>query len=73
MIKQAEVKVGDKVSFQPPHYREDQWENGIVKEIPEEYTSYVRVVFKCDGKWDKYQDYTSVLTHCRDLHLDWKK
>lgn len=73
MIKQGDIKVGDKVCFQPPYYKEDQWENGVVKEIPDEYTSYVRVVFKCGKDWKNYQNYTSVLTHCRDLQLGWKE
>lgn len=74
MIKQAEVQVGDRVHFQPEYLlKEGKWENGVVKEIPEDYTSYVRVVYKCNDDWDNYQEYTGVLTHCRDLHLDWKE
>lgn len=66
------VKVGDKVCYQPSHYPENEWENGIVKEIPEHTTTAIRVVYKCEGDWDKFKNYTSALTDIRDLSLGWK-
>lgn len=81
MIKDlSKLKVGDKVYYQPEHYAEDEFENGIVKEIPafafkpENQVGYdcVRVVYNCGGKWDKYYNYTSALTHKRDLFIGWK-
>jgi hypothetical protein len=72
-----ELKVGDKVYYQPEHYKPDHFENGIVKEIPKFPKgslgyNHVRVVYKCGGNWDRYQDYTSALTNLEDLHLGWR-
>ena len=73
MINIADLKVGDKVYYQPDHYKEkDKWENGIVKEVPEWSTDSVRVVYNCGGDWKNFQKYTSALTHIRDLNLGWK-
>lgn len=72
MIDPAKVKVGDKVYYQPAHYSEDEWENGIIKEIPDHSITSVRVVYNCAGNWENYQNYTSALTHKQDLHLGWK-
>lgn len=68
------LKVGDKVYYQPDHYAldDDRYENGIVKEIPAHSLSSVRVVYNCAGDWENYSDYTSALTHRRDLFLGWK-
>lgn len=73
------LKIGSKVHYQPSHYRKTEWENGIVKEIPEDantpgsdqYNS-IRVVFLQNNDWDNYKDYASALTSLRDLHLDWR-
>ena len=88
MIKQTDVKVGDKVSYVPTQYKKaihifgnfglvigskDRYENGIVKEIPTHTTDSVRVVYNCNNNWDHYQDYTSALTNVRDLELGWKQ
>lgn len=72
MLKKEDVKVGDKVHYQPSHYGEDKWENGIVKEIPEHTISSVRVVYHWGDDPEYYKEYTGALTDCRDLHLDWK-
>ena len=53
------LKVGDKVHYQPAHYDPDQCVDSV------------RVVYHCAGNWDNYMDYTSVLTNVRDLHLGW--
>jgi hypothetical protein len=68
----AKLRVGDKVHYQPRHYGENKWENGIVKEIPEFTTTSVRVVYNCCGDWNNYKDYTSTLTNIRDLKLGFK-
>ncbi len=74
MIDISKLKVGDKVHYQPEHYGETRWENGIVKEIGEYSLSSncVRVVYNCAGNWKKFKDYTSALTDVDDLKLGWK-
>ena len=69
---QSKLKVGDKVYYQPSHYPKNQWENGIIKEIPDHTFDSVRVVYNCGGDWNNYKEYTSALTNLRDLHLGWK-
>ena len=69
--KQSDFKVGDKVHYQPKHYEHGRWENGIVKEIPSHTTASIRVVYNCGGDWDRFEDYTSALTHLGDLKLGW--
>lgn len=74
MVRMMDLKVGDKVHYQPSYYlAEDKWQNGIVKEIPEFTISSVRVVFHCDGDWDNYDDYTSQLTDVKDLNMGWRE
>ncbi len=70
-MNQSDLKVGDEVRYQPAHYSEDEWENGLVKEIPEHTTESVRVVYNCAGNWHRYKEYTSALTNLRDLKLGW--
>ena len=85
MVDIAKLKVGDKVYYQPEHYKNilvldntteetvtEKWENGLVKEIPDWSTDSVRVVYNCCGDWNNYKDYTSALTNVNDLHLGWK-
>ena len=71
-IEGKEIKVGNKVRYQPGYYGEDKWENGIVKEIPTHTNDAVRVVYYCDNDWDNYYKYTSALTDLVDLKLNWK-
>lgn len=68
----SKLKIGQKVCYQPAHYEEDEWENGMVKEIPDHTNNSVRVVYNCAGEWDKFMDYTSALTNLSDLKLGWK-
>lgn len=68
-----QLKVGDKVYYQPKHYGEDKWENGVVKEIPEHTDTSVRVVYNCGDNWDHYENYTSALTNLSDLKIGWKE
>lgn len=69
----SKIKIGDKVYYQPKHYKpENEFENGIIKEIPENSLVYVRVVYNCNQDWENYQNYTSALTDINDLYLGWK-
>lgn len=73
MINLAETKIGDKVYYQPDHYKEeDKYENGIVKSIPEYTTDSAFVVYNCGGDWKNYKDYTAANTNVRDLYKGWK-
>ena len=72
MIDVAKLKIGDRVHYQPDHYPDSQWDNGMVKEIPTHTTESVRVVYNCAGEWDRFKDYTSALTHKRDLKMGWR-
>jgi hypothetical protein len=79
MIDLSKAKPGQKVHYQPEHYGPDEWENGIIKEVPAfafnpgSVVGYncVRVVYHCGGNWDRYQDYTSALTNVCDLKPGW--
>ena len=80
MIDISKIKKGDKVRYQPSHYDDNEWENGIVKEVPDFATdpkavvgkNCVRVVYNCAGNWRFYENYTSALTSVEDLKLGWK-
>jgi hypothetical protein len=73
MVDIAKLKVGQKVHYQPEHYKETgEYENGIVKEIPEHQLTSVRVVYNCNCDWENYMNYTSALTNARDLYTGWK-
>lgn len=73
MVDIAKLRIGDKVHYQPEHYGNDRWENGLVKEIRNSVTDSVWVVYNCAGNWDRYMDYTSAKTNLRDLKLGWKQ
>lgn len=68
-----ELRPGNKVHYQPEHYGDSEWENGIVKEVREGVTDSVWVVYNCAGRWDRYHDYTSAKTSLCDLKLGWRK
>ena len=72
MIDVAKLSLGDKVHYQPKHYGENEWGNGVIKEIREEKLDAVWVVYHCAGNWDRYSEYTSALTNLRDLKLGWR-
>lgn len=65
------IRVGDKVHYQPDHFSDDEFENGIVKEISS-INSHVRVVYHCGGDWENYHEYTSALTRVSDLKEGWR-
>ena len=71
MIDISRLKVGQRVCYQPSHYEDDEFENGLIKEIPTHTNEAVRVVYNCGGDWKNYQNYTSALTNLRDLKLGW--
>lgn len=68
----AALRVGQKVHYQPAHYRADEWENGRIKVIREGRTDGVWVVYNCAGDWENFVNYTSALTNLRDLKLGWR-
>lgn len=72
IASQDELKVGDNVHYAPGHYAADEYENGVVKEIPAHTKNAVRVVYNCNGEWHRYQEYTSALTDLCDLHHGWR-
>lgn len=73
MIQISKVRVGDKVHYQPEHYvKDDKYENGMIKEIPEWSVDSVRVVYNCNEDWENFKNYTSALTNVRDLYPGWK-
>lgn len=45
-------------------------ENGVVKE-GNVFKDQSRVVYNCGGEWHRYEEYTSALTHHRDLRKGW--
>ena len=71
MIDISKLKVGDKVYYQPAHFNFDEFENGIVKEIPDFTDDAVRVVYNCAGDWERFEEYTAALTNIEDLKLGW--
>ncbi len=72
MIDMAKLRIGEKVHYQPEHYGNDRWENGLVKEIRDSVTDGVWVVYNCAGNWNRYMDYTSAKTNLCDLKLGWR-
>ncbi len=77
----SQLKVGDKVHYQPKHYGHSKWENGLIKEIPSFATNKksivgyncIRVVYNCNQDWKNFKNYTSALTNLNDLKLGWKE
>lgn len=63
--------VGTKVHYVPKYFGDDEYQNGIIKEIPEDNPGYVRVVYHCNDDWINYKDYTSALTNIQDLRPGW--
>lgn len=73
MIDIAKLSVGDKVHYQPEHYGDDKWENGVIKVIDtNRQAEGVWVVYNCNGEWHRYAEYTGCLTNLRDLKLGWR-
>jgi len=72
MVDISKIRVGDKVHYKPDYYSDDEWKNGLVKEIPDFTVTSIRVVYNCAGDWENYKNYTSALTNVRDLYLGWR-
>jgi len=70
MINIKTIKEGNKVHYRTK-YNNGSYALGIVKEIPENSKSHVRVVFHCNNDWADYKSYTAALTHVNNLHLGW--
>lgn len=68
-----ELRVGQRVHYQPEHYGKDRWENGIVKEIRPDSPDGVWVVYNCAGNWDRFADYTGARTDLSYLKIGWLK
>jgi len=78
------LSIGQKVHYQPDHYSKDEWDNGIVKTIPDKFENFLKklrspypietvwVVYSCNHDWDNFQNYTGESTYLKDLHLGWK-
>ena len=70
-MEQIDIAPGDKVNYKRTPETDDRFsENGIVKEVIS--TTQVRVVYNCNYDWNNYKDYTSALTHIRNLTVGWK-
>ena len=72
MIDISKLKIGDKVCYQPDHYSDNEFENGMVKEIRDNINDSIFVVYNCAGNWNNFRNYTSVLTNLRDLKIGWR-
>ena len=79
MLNINHLAVGDKVHYQPKHYGDSRWENGVIKEIRidplEPYSpclDSVWVVYNCAEDWANYKNYTSAKTNLRDLKAGWR-
>ena len=76
-MKQIDLKdlqIGNKVHYQPSYYAEDNFENGIIKEIPkEENNNCVFVVYHWNNDLYNFKDYTAALTNLRDLKIGWRE
>ncbi len=68
----ADLRIGQRVHYQPEHYDDTRWENGMIKEIRENTLDAVWVVYNCHGKWGQFKDYTSARTNLRDLRFNWR-
>jgi len=63
-------EVGDLVHYIPFEGCDDtQMENGIVKLVQND--KEIRVVYHCAGEWEEYYNYTSALTHIKQLNKGW--
>ena len=67
-------KEGDLVHYQPEHYRlNDEFENGVVKEVRDDVDDAVWVVYNCGGEWSRFREFTAAKTNLRDLCVGWRQ
>lgn len=62
---QQTFKKGDNVTYCPTY---GDKEKGVVKEIRGDIAF---VVYKCDGEWHRYEEYTGAATNLSDLKPGW--
>ena len=67
----ADLMIGQRVRYQPAHYADHEAENGIIKDIRAGLADRVWVVYKCDGNWGRYEEYTGELTMLDQLRVGW--
>lgn len=68
----SKLRIGMKVHYIPfEDCGPELFENGIIKEIPDHTMTEVRVVYHCNGEWDRYQNYTGALTRINQLRMGW--
>lgn len=67
--KEDKLEAGMKVTYCPEYGNKEQ---GIIKSIDRKM-GIAFVVYKCDNKWDKYEDYTGCSTYLSNLKIGWKK
>ena len=73
MIDISRLKIGDKVHYVPfKGCNPSQYENGMVKDIPQESYSSVKVVYNCGGDWNNFKNYTASSTPLSKLRIGWK-
>ena len=67
------MKINQFESGQMVHYtpRFGDTENGVVKSKHPNLDAYF-VVYKCDGNWDNYSNYTAALTDTENLKDGWE-
>lgn len=65
-----ELEIGQRVHYIPFEGCDNSLkENGIVKSFGNSDTVFV--VFKCNGHWEHYQDYTGQSVRVKDLKTGW--
>lgn len=72
MVDISKLKVGTKVHYRRDNAPGEEFENGVVKEIPDYSKNSARVVYNCAGDWSNFMNYTSALTQSENLYLGWK-
>lgn len=64
-----QLKPGDKVTYLA-HPGAD-YEHGMVKSLHPTNPLVVFVVYRCDGHWDRFKDYTAAATAVDSLEEGW--
>ena len=67
-----QLKIGQKVYYVPFDLApKSLCENGIIKDIPDQSSGEVWVVYNCNDEWENFMNYTSQLTSISQLKLGW--
>lgn len=64
-----QIKVGDRVYYQPEGSEEHEFDPGVVSYISEERKDSVYVIFKPNRHMNNFKKETQALTLLEDLHL----